>query len=282
MASKKTSKKIQDIFLDDAYGILSKLRYGTSSPLYLRKELGIESKQDLNYYLRKYVKEGILKKLGKGSYVMTESYKKIYDLYEHYKNKQLVRVENMKVSFFVQSGIKELESSSIWKKHEINNDVKIYHSVIKTHSVRLIVGKSEPKLEVTITNSLGVDPCEAYHNAMLHAYRVVNYLCDYFDVEFSEGFCTGKPEIAIPSPIASSLLQTTGASQIRTDNSIMNRSKGRGADWEVHTLQEAQKIVNMPNTLERIERKLEQLETEFALNKTILSKLASATSWSTR
>ena len=112
---------------------------------------------------------------------------------------------------------------------------------------------------VTVTNSLGITPSEAFHHAMLEAYDVANYLTSLFDVELLEGYANGKPEIAIPSPIASSLLQTSGASQIRTDKAIMNRSKGRGADWEVYDLQQAQKIVDMPDNLERIEQKLDQI-----------------------
>ena len=99
MNSKKYSKKIQDVFLDDPYKILSFMRWGVTTPANLRYELGIESKQNLNHYLKKYVQEGLLQKLGKGMYVMTESGKRMYDHYEHYKNKQLVRVENAKVTF---------------------------------------------------------------------------------------------------------------------------------------------------------------------------------------
>ena len=95
-----------------------------------------------------------------------------------------------------------------------------------------------------------------------------------FDVELSEGYANGKPEIAIPSPIASSLLQTTGASQIRTDKAIMNRSKGRGADWEVYTLQEAQKIVDMPNVIARIEEKLDRIEKNNVYSSPFYSDLA--------
>ena len=63
MTSKNHSKKIQDIFLDDTYKILSFMRHGVVTPVNLRYELGIESKQNLNHYLKKYVQEGILQKL---------------------------------------------------------------------------------------------------------------------------------------------------------------------------------------------------------------------------
>ena len=272
------SKKFHDIFLNDRYSILSVLRDGVTSPSVLKEELGIVPKQNLNYYLTKYVKEGILRKLDKGVYQMTESSKKIYDQYERYKNKQLVRVENMKITFVVESGGEELVTNMKSNKNEIKNNVTIYHSVLKNHSTRLIVGNNY-RFEVTVTNALGVDPNEAYHQAMLEGYSVANYLTGWFDIELSEGYCTGKPEIAIPSPVASALLSTTGASQIRTDKAIMNRSKGRGADWEVYDLQEAQKIVDMPKTLERIEEKMDAIQSPPINSSFLYSDLAGNSQW---
>jgi hypothetical protein len=273
-SSKLSSKKLQKIFLDDRYRILSVLRYAVTTPALLREELHIDSKQNLNHYLKQYEKEGILHKLQKGMYVMTESCKRIYDQYEHYKNKQLVRVENLKVTFIVKNGGDELVNNLKSKKSELKNNVAIYHVNLKRHSTRLIVSKNQYKFEVTVTNSLGITPSEAFHHAMLEAYDVANYLNQQFDVELSEGYANGKPEIAIPSPIASSLLQTTGASQIRTDKAIMNRSKGRGADWEVYTLQEAQKIVDMPNVIARIEEKLDRIEKNNVYSSPFYSDLA--------
>ncbi len=45
----KSSKKLQKIFLDDSYKILSVLRYAVTTPAVLREELGIDSKQNLNH-----------------------------------------------------------------------------------------------------------------------------------------------------------------------------------------------------------------------------------------
>ena len=139
MNSKKSSKKIQDVFLDDPYKILSFMRWGVTTPANLLYELGIESKQNLNHYLKKYVQEGLLQKLGKGMYVMTESGKRIYDKYEHYKNKQLVRVENLKVTFVVEKGGEELVKNLKSQKQELRNNVIMYHAKLKRHSTRLIV-----------------------------------------------------------------------------------------------------------------------------------------------
>ena len=279
MNSKKYSKKIQDVFLDDPYKILSFMRWGVTTPANLLYELGIESKQNLNHYLKKYVQEGLLQKLGKGMYVMTESGKRIYDKYEHYKNKQLVRVENLKVTFVVEKAGEELVKNLKSQKQELRNNVIMYHAKLKRHSTRLIVSNDQYKFEVTVTNALGITPNEAFHYSMLEAYDVANYLTDSFDVELSEGYANGKPEIAIPSPIASALLNTTGASQIRTDKAIMNRSKGRGADWEVYNLQDAQKIVDMPDTMARLEEKIDRIEKNSVYPSPFYSNLAGNSHW---
>ncbi len=260
-SSKKSTKKI----FDDGYTLLNLLRYGSTSPKYLAIELGIP-KQNLNYMLKKLQKEGIIKRRSKGSYFMTDSGKRIHDQYERYKNKQMIRIENMKVTFIVEEGGSKLEEQLVSQKQELKNNVKIYHATLNLHSTRLIVGKSDYKFEVTITNTLDIDLNEAYHRAMLEAYGVAMYLDHWFDVKLSEGQCTGKPEIAIPCPVASALLNTMGVSQIRTNKAIMNRSKGRGADWEVHTLQQAQKIVDMPNAISRMEERLENMEWLFSSN----------------
>ncbi|NNM36096.1 MAG: hypothetical protein HKO48_03160 [Nitrosopumilus sp.] len=275
---KRSSKKLQEIFLHDRYGILSVLRYGATSPSVLKEELGIDSKQNLNHYLKKYVKEGILIKLDKGIYQMTESCKRIFDQYERYKNKQLVRVENMKVTFVIENGGEELVKQLKSEKQVLKNNVTIYHATLKNHTIRLIVGNNY-QFEVTVTNALGIDPNEAYHHAMLEAYGVANYLNQWFDVDLSEGYANGKPEIAIPSPIASSLLQTTGASQIRTNKAIMNRSKGRGADFEVYDLQQAQKIVDMPDSIARMEEKIDRLEKKSCNSNPFPSDLAGNYQW---
>lgn len=279
MNSKKYSKKIQDVFLDDPYKILSFMRWGVTTPANLLYELGIESKQNLNHYLKKYVQEGLLQKLGKGMYVMTESGKRIYDKYEHYKNKQLVRVENLKVTFVVEKAGEELVKNLKSQKQELRNNVIMYHAKLKRHSTRLIVSNDQYKFEVTVTNALGITPNEAFHYSMLEAYDVANYLTDSFDVELSEGYANGKPEIAIPSPFASALLNTTGASQIRTDKAIMNRSKGRGADWEVYNLQDAQKIVDMPDTMARLEEKIDRIEKNSVYPSPFYSNLAGNSHW---
>jgi predicted transcriptional regulator len=262
MSSKKKSKKITDIFEKQQYQFLLFIRHGITTPKQIREKFGNYSKQVINYALNKLVHEGLIEKVQHGMYKMTPSGKRIFDQYERYKNKQLVRVENLKVTFIVQKGGEEVVKNLKATKQQLKNNVTIYHAKLKDHSTRLFVTDNEYKFEVTVTNSLGTNPSEAFHHAMLEAYDVANYLTYWFDVELSEGYANGKPEIACISPISSSLLLTTGASQIRTDNAIMNRSKGRGADWEVYDLQDAQKIVNMPNTLDELVKAIKEIKSQ--------------------
>lgn len=252
------SKKIKDNFFDKPYTVLTSLCYVSSLGL-LSKDTGIP-KQNLTYWLNKLIDEGFVERLGKGSYCLTVSGKRIYDQYNDYKNKQLVRIENMRVTFVVEEGGDKLETSNAFKINPMKNGTRIYHAHFDDRFTRLIVSKKIHKIEVTITNVLDIHYNDAYHQAILEAYKVAQYICETFNVELSDGKVTTKPEIAIPSPISSALLNTTGASQIRTNKGVMNRSKGRGADWEVYTLQEAQRIVNMPNTLDKIQEKLCSLE----------------------
>ena len=227
------------------------LRYGS---VYTLKELcyftGFE-KNRLLYWLNKFCDEGFLKHNDRGFYEMKESGKRIYDQYKRYQNKQLVRIENMHVTYYVYNGIKKLQNKIHWKKGGLGT--RVYTSKIQNHTVRLIKSKNDPyKLEVYVTKILDVSYVEAYHQARVEADTVANYIEYSFGCSMSQGWVSMEPEIAIPSPIASAILTKYGVSQIKTDKGIMNRSKERGADWEVTDLQLAQKIVDMPDTLESL------------------------------
>lgn len=252
------NKKIKDKFFDQPYTVLTSLCYVSSLGL-LSKDTGIP-KQNLLYWLNQLIGEGFVERLGKGSYRLTDSGKRIYDQYDSYKNKQLVRIENMRVTFVVEEGGDKLEKNPVFKKHPFKNGTRIFHAYFNDRFTRLIISKETHKIEVIVTNVHDVHFNDAYHQAILEAYRVAQYIEVNFNVELSDGKVTTKPEIAIPSPVSSALLDVTGCSQIRTNKGIMNRSKGRGADWEVRTLQEAQRVVNMPDTLDEIKNKVHSLE----------------------
>ncbi len=139
---------------------------------------------------------------------------------------------------------------------------RIYTSRIDNHTVRLIKKEHGYNFQVYVTKVLGESPKEAYHQARVDADSVASN-AEWYGARLSEGWVSSEPEIAIPSPVASALLITNGASQIRTNKGVFNRSKGRGADWEPTDLQQAQKIVDMPNNLEKITESISNLENNF-------------------
>jgi len=245
------TKKLEPSIFKMPYLLLTELRYGITS---LSEICDIFQKppQNMRYWLKKLCGEGFLVQPCTGYYRLTISGKKIHDQYERFKGKQLIRIENMHVSYTILENYANLVGAFDWRATKLRNNVKIYTTKAGNHTIRRIVGKSEPVLEVIVTKVLHVDLNQAYHNAIIEAERVVWDIEHRCKTEFSEAWVSGKPEIAIPSPIASSLLNVTGTSQIRTNNGIMNRSKGRFVDWEVTDLQQAQRIVNMPEDLEKI------------------------------
>ena len=52
----------------------------------------------------------------------------------------------------------------------------------------------------------------------------------------------------------------TDSSQIRFGGAVINRSAGRNADWEADNLQQALKIMNMPNDIQELKQDLKELK----------------------
>lgn len=252
------SKKILPSYFTALKIIFSELRYGRG---YSTQEISGYTgftKQRLNYWLEKLCEDGILKKQTRGIYEITAQGKRIYDQYERYRGKQLVRIENMHVTYKVISGISKLFDRLTWKRGGLKN-TKSYTSRIDNHTVRLIKKEHGYNFQVYVTKVLGESPKEAYHQARVEADFIASD-AEWWGAKLSTGWVSSEPEIAIPSPVASALLMTTESSQIRTNKGIMNRSNGRFADWEPRNLQQAQKIVDMPDSIHRIEEKMNRLE----------------------
>jgi hypothetical protein len=201
--------------------------------------------------------DGILKRLDKGLYRITESGKRIYDQYERLYGKQLVRIENMHVSYPITGDLGPINIKSNWKRAGLRNS-KVWIGKLKDHTVRLIKTHYGFEFQVYVTKVLGTSPNEAYFYARNEADSIALEV-EARGVQIGNGWVSSEPEIAIPSPIASALLMTSGASQIRTDKGIINRSKGRCADWEPRSLQQAQKMADMPDAIDRILEKLDAL-----------------------
>jgi len=250
------SKKILPSYFTVLRIIFSELRYGRAHSVKEIKGYTGFSKQRLNYWLEKLCEDGILKKIDHGIYRMTETGKRIYDQYDRLHGKQLVRIENMHVTYKVIGNVSKLFSRLTWKKGMKNI---IYTSQIENHTIRLVKKEGGYNFQVYVTKVLGESPKDAYHYARVEA-DTIALKAEWWGAKLSTGWVSFEPEIAIPSPIASALLMTNEASQIRTNKGIMNRSKGRYADWEPTSLQQAQKIVDMPDAITRLEDKFDRIE----------------------
>lgn len=243
----KKSKKILPAYFTVIHVVTRECRHGrVHNARELRDTTGL-SKQRLNYWLGKMCEDGILHRLDKGLYRITETGKRIYDQCERLCGKQLVRIENMHVSYRIIGGMDRISLKSQWRKSGANT----WYSKLKDHTVRIIKKNDGYEFQVFVTKALGTSPYDAYYHARLEADRIALEM-DMAGVDVRSGYVSAEPEIAIPSPFASAVLMTNEASQIRTNKGIMNRSKGRYADWEPRNLQQAQKIVDMPNTLDAI------------------------------
>ena len=252
------SKKILPSYFTVLRIIFSELRHGRShSAKEIQGYTGF-TKQRLNYWLEKLCEDGVLKKHSRGFYYMTSHGKRIYDQYERLYGKQLVRIENMHVTYKVISGVGKLFDKLDWVKGGLKN-TKTYTSKIENHTVRLIKKEQGYNFQVYVTKVLAETSHEAYHQARVDADYVASK-AQWYGAKLSSGWVSFEPEIAIPSPVSSALLMIYGASQIRTNKGIMNCSKGRYADWEPRSLQQAQKIVDMPDAITRLDEKSDRNE----------------------
>jgi len=254
---KKSSKKIsKKEFTTTVYEILGIFKEGPQTPSMLLQKFDI-TKQNLNAKLKKCCDVGILKNEVRGIYELSESGKKIYDEYWHYKGKQLIRLENMRLSYRIQKNGNNIIKNEKWEK-TINwkNGVKIYQTYIQGHFVRVFESKIT-RIEITCKKFLDTDVNSAFLGASVEAVRVLDDICSKYKMNIGKLFViTSKPEFAIPHDFSEALLEIMGASQITTNKGKMNRSKGRNADWEPMDLQYAQKIVDMPETLEIMNQKI--------------------------
>jgi DNA-binding PadR family transcriptional regulator len=244
------SKKILPAYFTVIQIITRECRHGrVHNTSELRDATGLP-KQRLNYWLKRMCEDGIIYKLDKGLYRITESGKRIYDKCERLLGKQLVRIENMHVSYPITGKLGAISVKSRWRRSGLKKS-KVWIAKLKDHTVRLIEKDYGYEFQVYVTKVLGTSPYDAYYHARLEADRVALEM-EAEGLDIGRGWVSSEPEIAIPSLIASALLVTTGSSQIRTNKGIMNRSKGRGADWEPRDLQQAQRIVDLPDTVDKI------------------------------
>jgi len=222
----------------------------------LSSELGI-SKQLLNYWLGKLEIDGTIERPFHGYSEITESGKKLYRGYEKQQNKSLIRLENMRFKFpIIRGGNILINSLQNHKNISLRNNVTVHHGILNGFSVRIFDSTKNPCLEITSKKILGHSIYELYYEAKADIQKMLLDVNDGNEVSLDPPEPSMKPEWAIPSPMASAILNVTQSSQIRTPKSTFNRSKGRNADWEVTDLGAALKILDMPNAIERIENKV--------------------------
>jgi len=222
----------------------------------IRNTLGI-SKQNLDYWLKELKKDGFIKRPRHGYSEITESGKKCLRGLEEQNNKILVRQENLRFKAPILWGTKILIDSLVNPKvSNLNNGVTQYFGIFNSFQTRIMDAPKNPIIEFTCKIKYGNDICELYYEAKTDIQKMLLDVDDGEEVSLGPLEKSMKPEWAIPSPMASSLLNLTGASQIRTTIGTFNRSKGRFADMEVTDLGVAIKILEIPYTLERLEKKI--------------------------
>jgi hypothetical protein len=270
----KSSKKIsKDDFTPTVYGMLGLFKEGAQTPAMLLRKFDI-SKQDLNYWLKKCCESSILEKTERGIYELTESGKKIHDEYWHYKGKQLIRLENMRLACQIQENGEVMIRDEEWEKqYELKNGVKIYQTHIQGHFIKITSSKMI-KIEIACKQYLDTDYYGAFLGAAMGAIKVLDDICSKYNMsKVNLPVVTSKPEFAIPHDFSEALLSITGASQITTNRGKMNRSKGRNADWEPMDLQYAQKIVDMPETIEAMNQTISEMSEIIKKQKSVVVNL---------
>jgi DNA-binding PadR family transcriptional regulator len=217
------------------------------------------SKEKLNYHLQKMVNDGLIRNYSRGIYDLTESGKKIHLRYAEEDGKRMIRLENMRWKYPIsKGGEKVIQYIRNPKRSEING-VTQYHGKINNLSSCLRISKKNSWLEITAEKQIGENNHELYCNARAQIEKVMTRLQKDKEISIEMGQPSMKPEFAIPHPFAHAGLTGNQSSQIRTQFGIINRSIGRNADWEVDSIANVERILNIPNDVEEIKNNLIKL-----------------------
>ena len=239
--------------------ILELISEGYNSPYSMREYLKIP-KERLHYHLKKMVNEGLITKYSRGIYDLTEAGEKRNATYVKEDSKRKIQLENMRFKCKIHEGFeKVMKYIRNPKKSQLRNGITQYTGKIQNLSVRVFVSEKNQVLEITCEKKSSTNSYEIYHNARK---QVENSLIRMIkDGKIILGILepSMKPEWAIPHPIADIILDKTESSQIRTENGVMNRSKGRNADWEVDDIIQAERVMNMPNVMDEIHQNVNQI-----------------------
>ena len=240
--------------------ILQLLSEGYHMPQEMTDTLNM-SKQLLNHYLKKMIKDGLLSKYSKGLYTLTNLGKKRYMAYVKEESKNMIRLENMRFKFEIFEGFERLKKYvRNLKKTPLKNGVIQYHGQIQNLTVRLLPSnKNNSSLIITVEKREGNNAYKLYYEARQQAEQTLICIMKDPKIKLGQTQHEMKPEWAIPHPFAKTILNGTQSSQIRGEGWVLNQSKGRNKDWEVDNIAQVERIMNMPDDIQFIKESLEYL-----------------------
>jgi len=220
------------------------------------------SKQLVNYYLKTLQQFQYIEKVSRGGYIITDFGKKYLDRSSTIAPRDQIRLENMCYRYPILAGYENLAGKYEISSQGILNSVTVDNTRIRGVSIRIINSKN-PSIIISCSHIFATNLEELQTRAINEANNIARIVEKRWHIMLGEPESAMRPDIAIPSPLAEMALNASGASQIKNDNYIINRSKGRGADIEAHDITHAQKILLIPDTLARIETKLASLTTNY-------------------
>lgn len=228
------------------------------NPSELAKSL-CKSKQSINGWLKKLVKEGLVKQSSYGIYEITWLGKKTLEGLRRQNNKNLVRLENMRYKYPILQGMSEFILAAFSKKFQNLGSIRVYHGEEYDHSYRIFAAQYNPCLEVTCPPRYGYNIYEMMYEAKNENQLVAQLISQKNGLVLGLPEPSMEPEWAIPSLMAEAILSKTCSSQIRTTKGTLNRSKGRNADLETRDIHLANDILNMPNNIKKISDDIHKL-----------------------
>lgn len=219
------------------------------------------TKQNLNYWINKLKKEGLIERPFHGFCQITEPGKKLIGGFEKDKNKSLVRLENMRFKYPIWRGVNTIISKlQNHKTQQLNNDVTVHHGTLNGFTARIFSSSTNPSIEITCEQKLGYDIYEMLYEARTDIEKMLLDVNNSQDIRLGVPESSMEPEWAISSPLAETVLSKTCSSQIRTSKGTINRSKGRNADLETRDIRLAQDIFQMPEWIKGISLNVEELK----------------------
>lgn len=218
------------------------------------------SKERLQYHMKKMIDEGLITKYSRGLYDLTDAGKKFHVTYVESMGKDMIRLENMRWKYPIVRGGERIIQYYLKdpKKSQING-ITQYHGKINNLSSNVKISKDHEWLEIISEKQIGKNCYELYHNAETQVEMVLKRLRKDPEISIGTGEPSMKPEWAFPHLFAEIGLTATQSSQIRTQYGIINKSKGRNADWEVDSIVKVERILNIPNEIDSIKDSLAKL-----------------------